>query len=573
MVKDHIIIKKLKHNNYELYKYFEKALEIISVLNDKSYEAYIVGGAVRDILLDKDFNDIDITTNATPQVLMRLFAEYKIDCEYEHLGSITLYIDEYKFELTTFRHEEYVKHRIKDVHYSKRLADDVIRRDFTINALAFPLNLELIDLVDGKKDLEHKKIRIIGKGKQRFKDDPSRILRAFHLVAKLNFKIEFKTIISMMKSRKLLKDLSNFKITTLIKKILNEKYSLKTLRLMNRSNIFKEMPEYANWVKVIIKNHKLNYIEKFAILYKTIGEIPVNNGFSHAENLEIKKIFELIDFVSNTEIDGMDIIQLGLDNLIQADTLAKVINKDYVLQGKNIKKLYKSLSIHSVRELKISVSEIKVLLGEDSSLKIGDVINDLLQLVVINVIENKYSDLEKAVRLMAEGKTVNFSAESKINYDTEPAEENERILSLLGSVIDNKGKEGTIEDAVFEEHQMIEDEFSNRKVVDVDISENVYDDSIIPSEDNNSVDYNNVINEYENINNDNNDDSSLIEMYWDDYKELYKIHRKNVFDEIPLSALNEETIAKYEDRVKREVKQILVENNIKYQDLNNRGKI
>ena len=124
--------------------------------------------------------------------------------QYEHLGSVVLKIENFRYEITTFRSEEYVKHRLRAVHYSKKLVDDIKRRDFTINALAMTLNQNVIDIVKGEKDIQKRCIKVIGKGKNRFKDDPTRILRGIHLVSKLNFRIDRKTEFAMVMPSKLL---------------------------------------------------------------------------------------------------------------------------------------------------------------------------------------------------------------------------------------------------------------------------------------------------------------------------------------------------------------------------------
>ena len=144
----------LKKRNYEMYKYFMRGLELISALKSKMYEAYIVGGAVRDYLLNIDFKDIDIATNATPEEVLDIFKDLDIDDRYASLGSVVIRENGFYYEITTFRNEEYVKYKIKDVHYSKKLVEDIIRRDYTINALALTPNLTIIDLVEGQKDLE-----------------------------------------------------------------------------------------------------------------------------------------------------------------------------------------------------------------------------------------------------------------------------------------------------------------------------------------------------------------------------------------------------------------------------------
>ena len=555
--KENVLVKKLKYRNYEMYKYFDKALEILSLLNEKTYEAYIVGGAVRDLYLNIEFNDIDIATNATPQAIQSLFSNYEVDMQYEHLGSVILKIDGFKYEITTFRNEEYVKHHLKNVHYSKKLIDDVMRRDFTINALAMPLNTEVIDLVNGQKDLDNKVIRIIGKANSRFKDDPTRILRGLHLVAKLNFRIDSKTERAMIKNRLLLTELSSYKIITLLKKILNEQYKDVAIRVMKNMNIFKDIPSYSEWIRLLSKHKKLNYIEQFTILFKLLGEIPINAGFSHKETVEIKKLYELSDYISVNEITSIDIIQLGFDNLLQADNIARALNKKYISQKKKIKKLNKTMPIHSARELKISVDEIKNLLDGDNS-KIGVIMSELLLLVVNGVIANKYSELEEAALMIIEGKDKNNSTYEDINPYVDQVEDNERIIALLEQHKENRGRVGVVEDSESIDSELIE---KDEEIIDV------INETEISNENKKSFQIPLVEKEEPSYNN----DDKLVEMFYEDFNELYRIHRKRVFEDIIISELNEDEIEKNEMRIKEDVKRILIEKNKNYKYLNDRG--
>ncbi len=568
-LKDNVLIKKLKYRNYEMYKYFDKALEILSLLNDKTYEAYIVGGAVRDLYLNMDFNDIDIATNATPQAIKNLFSNYEVDMQYEHLGSVILKIDNFKYEITTFRNEEYIKHRLKSVHYSKKLNEDVQRRDFTINALAMTLNKEIIDLVKGQKDIEKKVIRIIGKANNRFKDDPTRILRGLHLVAKLNFKLDLKTEHAMVKNRALLSELSNYKIITLLKKILIEKHKDVAIKKMKTMNIFKDMPKYSLWMKILSKYRKLNYIEQFTILFKLLGEIPINTGFSHKEIVEIKKLYELSDYMVANEITPIDIIQLGLDNLLQADNIACALNKSYISQSKKIKKLNKKMPIHSARELKISVDEIKALLDGDNS-KIGLITSELLLLVVNGIIKNKYSALEEAAIMIIEGKDKSYEIHENINPYVDQVEDNERIIALLEQNKENQGKVGVIEDAEYTEPELIA---KNEEIIDVENTDEMTEPELIenvkislqPEEKDFQIPL------MQKDENSSSNDEKLLQMYYEDFNELYRIHRKSVFDELVVSELNEEEIEKHEIRIKEDVRKILIEKNRNYKYLNDRG--
>lgn len=563
--KDNQLVRKLKSRNYEMYKYFQKALEILSVLNEKSYEAYIVGGAIRDLYLNIDFNDIDIATNATPQVLNKLFSAYEVDMEYEHLGSVVLKIDNFRYDVTTFRSEEYIKHRIKSVHYSTKLIDDIQRRDFTINALAMSLNQNIIDIAKGEKDLKKKTVRIIGKGKNRFKDDPTRILRGIHLVAKLNFKIDSKTEHAMSKCSKYLSELSNYKIITLLKKILNEKYNDNAIQTIRRLNLFKLMPKYSEWIKIISKGKKLNYLEKFAILFTILDDIPVNSGFSHKEIVEIKKICELSDYIKNNEITPIDIIQIGMDNLIQADKINSIINKKYISQSKKIKKMNRKMPIHSARELKISVDEIKNLLDGDNS-KISSITNELLLLVINGEIKNNYSSLEEAVLIIIDKKENPVKKQDNFEQYTSSVEDNERILTLLENNKENMSKEGEI---INPEYKKIEQDESKDEIIDIENTEVVDQESknVVFNIEQNIVD-NNESFEDSNIQT---NEQKMLDMFYEDFNELYRIHRKCVFDELVVSDLNEDEINRYETNIKNDVKKILIEKNANYKYLNDRG--
>ena len=179
--------------------YFQRGIQIITKINEVTPQAYLIGGVVRDYLLQANFNDIDIATSATPEQILELFPH--ASKEFLEYGCIVLKEDDMIFEITTFREEEYHNRSRKpsEIHFSKKLLDDVKRRDFTINALAMPKSKVLVDLVGGEKDLQAKLVRCIGQPKKRFKEDPLRILRGLNLVAKLNFNVEKKTIADVKK--------------------------------------------------------------------------------------------------------------------------------------------------------------------------------------------------------------------------------------------------------------------------------------------------------------------------------------------------------------------------------------
>lgn len=399
---DNVYLESLKRRNYELYKYFQRGLEIISILKSKMFEAYIVGGAVRDFILDIDFKDIDIATSATPSDVIELFKNCNIDDTYASLGCVVIREYGFNYEITTFRNEEYVKCKIKDVHYSKKFAEDAIRRDYTINALALTPNLTIIDQVDGRNDLQKGIVRIIGKGKQRFREDPSRILRGLKLVSKYNYKIESNTLRAMRKSRVLLKEISDVKFVTEMEAILSEKNSLQALRVIDDNNLFKFLPTYAYWVKLMIKKHKqLTLVEKYCLLYRITGEMPKNIEARKEMAMEVKKIADASLNISVNQVDSMMVFKFGADLLLSADRVSKAYNPKYRKQKRNIKKIDRHLKIRSINELYFSARELVLMMRDDQKHLTNQIMSELVYKVLNGEIDNTCESLRsEAKRLL-----------------------------------------------------------------------------------------------------------------------------------------------------------------------------
>ena len=167
-----------------------KVLMIINNLQLHGYEAFAVGGCVRDSILARRPEDWDITTSARPEEIKKLFRR-TVDTGIEH-GTVTVLIGKDSFEVTTYRVDgayEDSRHPT-EVRFTSRLEDDLQRRDFTINAMAYNDEVRLVDVFGGMRDLNHHLIRCVGDPKERFSEDALRILRAVRFSAQLNFPIE-----------------------------------------------------------------------------------------------------------------------------------------------------------------------------------------------------------------------------------------------------------------------------------------------------------------------------------------------------------------------------------------------
>ncbi len=198
----------------------ENAAKIIHILQKEGYEAYIVGGCVRDAILGKCPNDWDITTSAKPEEVKALFRR-TVDTGIQH-GTVTVLMGGEAYEVTTYRVDgKYEDHRRPtEVSFTTSLSEDLLRRDFTINAMAYNDKEGIIDLYDGMGDLERGIIRCVGVAEHRFDEDALRILRAVRFAAQLNFVIEEETQKAIIKKEEFLKDISAERIQVELTKLL-----------------------------------------------------------------------------------------------------------------------------------------------------------------------------------------------------------------------------------------------------------------------------------------------------------------------------------------------------------------
>lgn len=222
----------------------EKANQIIHTLEEAGFEAYIVGGCVRDAILGKEPDDWDITTSAKPEDVKKLFRR-TIDTGIEH-GTVTVMFGKEGYEVTTYRVDgKYENHRRPNqVTFTASLMEDMKRRDFTINAMAYNETDGLVDHFNGMEDLNKGLIRCVGNPKERFDEDALRILRALRFSAQLNFEIEEDTKVAIQNQARFLKDISAERIQVELTKLLisNHPERLKTAYELGVTKVI--LPEF-----------------------------------------------------------------------------------------------------------------------------------------------------------------------------------------------------------------------------------------------------------------------------------------------------------------------------------------
>lgn len=274
-------------------KYLDKGISLINKIKSYGYDAYLIGGCVRDFLLNIQSNDIDVATSMPLDLLKK---EFKFKDNGTKYLSITIKHEGVNFEITHFRKDiEYIDNRHPIVEEVDNLFDDTKRRDFTINALAIDSNKKIIDYHDGLKDLEKKQIKAIGNPIKRFEEDALRILRALYFSSKLNFKIEDNTLEAIKEKAYLLGNLSNERIYEYFVKIITAKYP-KGLNYIKEYDLFRYIPDFKDWLSTVDFGYDKD--ELAYLYYLKYKKYPVIST-----SLEKKLCLSLADLVNNNFSD------------------------------------------------------------------------------------------------------------------------------------------------------------------------------------------------------------------------------------------------------------------------------
>lgn len=258
---------------------------ILNQLKKRDFQAYVVGGCVRDLILKKKPNDWDCTTNAPPQQIQQIFPKTFLDNELGTVGILTNSSDENLkiVEITPFRKEnEYLdRRRPSSVEWVDTIDEDLKRRDFTINALALTKDknkYKIIDLFNGQKDLKDKIIRAVGDPDKRFREDALRLLRSVRFATCLDFKIEKKTSDSIKNNSNLLQDISQERIRDELIKIISSSRATQGIELLRNLNLLEYIiPEVLEGVGVgQNKHHRYEVYEHNLLSLKYAAEQNFN---------------------------------------------------------------------------------------------------------------------------------------------------------------------------------------------------------------------------------------------------------------------------------------------------------
>lgn len=355
----------------------KNSLEIIKKIESSGYDAYLVGGFVRDYYMKIPSSDVDICTNAKPKELINIFDNAKLPKE--KYGAVTLYYKNIRYEITTFRCElKYENRRPIEIEYITSFYEDIARRDFTINALCMNSKEEIIDMFGGKNDIDRKVIRSVGDANKKFSEDPLRMLRAIRFATVLNFKLDKDVIDAIKNNAHLLLNISYFRKKEELNKIfvsVNAKYGIKLICALK-----------------LDKYLELNNLNKVKITSDILGiwtNLNVLDKYPFSK-LEIETINSVKEILKNKKISKYEIYKYGLyTSTIAGEILG--INK------KNIIKLDKTLPIHSFKDINITTDEICSLLNKEPGKWLKDLYKDLEYKVLYQKVLNDNNKIKEYI--------------------------------------------------------------------------------------------------------------------------------------------------------------------------------
>lgn len=391
----------------ELPQIFIDALPVLKQLEISGYEAYFVGGSVRDLMLHRHIHDIDIATSAYPEEVKETF-DKTIDTGIKH-GTVTVLYNGQSYEITTFRTEsEYQDFRRPDhVTFVQSLEEDLKRRDFTINALAMNTKGEIIDLFNGLTDLDNKLVKAVGNPEKRFHEDALRMMRAVRFVSQLKFSLEQHTEAAILQHHKLLSKISIERVREEFVKLGLGPNSREAFQMFMDTKLSEEVPymegkqhllevypklqfspseETSLWsIIIILLKLQNDQISKFMRAWKN----------SNAMSDEVEKIVNFFDLLSETSPSDYQLFEVGKTTLLNTIDVAHILGQP--IDSKVLVDRYMALPIKHNDELAID-GNFLIKLGITPGPHLGKILEDVKKQVIAGLLENDIDEIKSYIK-------------------------------------------------------------------------------------------------------------------------------------------------------------------------------
>lgn len=347
----------------------DRALKFLKKIEDNGFEAYIVGGFVRDYLLGIESSDVDICTNARPSDIRKIFKDSCLPNE--DYGSVVVNTKNLRCEVTTFRKEiSYVNNR-KPVEYVyiDDLLEDLKRRDFTINTICMNKNGEVIDLLDGQNDLKKEEINTVGNSIHKFSEDSLRILRAVRFATILNFKLSDDVKNAIVKTKHLLKNLSYERKKMELDKIFSSIHVKYGVKLLIELGLDEELELY-----------NLKDIKNFDNLIGTWAQLDATDIYPFSKN-EKDMINDILEVLKLDNLNPLVLYRYGLYvNTIAGDI--KGIDRKVIISK------YGKLAIKDKSEINITGNDIMDILNKKPGSYLKTIFSDIEKKIVLGELIN-----------------------------------------------------------------------------------------------------------------------------------------------------------------------------------------
>ncbi|KGX87944.1 CCA tRNA nucleotidyltransferase [Pontibacillus litoralis] len=351
-------------------KSFIKAKPILVKLIEHGFDAYYVGGSVRDYLLNREIGDIDIATSALPNQVQALF-EKVIPVGIDH-GTVMVRYEGESYEVTTFRVEEsYEDYRHPDrVHYVQKIEEDLARRDFTMNAVAMKLDGTIVDPFNGRGAIKEKRIETVGVAEERLQEDPLRMMRALRFVSQLGFSLAATTYDTIRHNAYLLERISIERKTVEMEKLIQGRFANRAWQLFIQSGVDQYLPSFEKEPSLIQKCAQLEWIpledmaEAITIFHQLATSLSVTQMVKDwkLSNDVKRQSLRLTEAVQQwgSEEDCYVLYGVGESLLSSFCKILQILNRD-APSFKNLKRTYEQLPIHSIKQLALNGNDVRAL--------------------------------------------------------------------------------------------------------------------------------------------------------------------------------------------------------------------
>ena len=387
---------------------FLEALPVMQQLVDAGYEAYFVGGSVRDMLLHKPISDVDIATSATPQEVKEIFP-HTVDVGIEH-GTVMVIHHKEGYEVTTFRTEEgYEDFRHPDkVTFVRSLEEDLKRRDFTINALAIGIDDQLMDFFDGIGDLERQCIRCVGDAKERFNEDALRMFRAVRFVGQLGFQIEenTKNAISLLKMN--LSKVAVERMKVEFEKMIQSSYRKDALKLFVETGLYQACPLFDGKGEILLKLAEypikemsvlqawILFVDELKLSDKEVTHLLKSWKSSNEQIRDVLVGYRTYRARKNAEWNFFIAYDCSYEVACEVEQLLIAQGKSTSMEG--LEATYQSLPIRSMNDIQLNGHDIiRVLKLDKKGPIIGQVLKTVETMILEQSIQNDAEILESYV--------------------------------------------------------------------------------------------------------------------------------------------------------------------------------